>query len=158
MLSGTPMGAGSATLFTTHAGGAHTLAPSSILVGGEGSKESGLLGGRSLREPLRLRLGTTLGGRYAVGGTVGEFHGDAFEGMGGSEGMNAFQTAAHPRGNGQPGLSVLPHGQSAESSSAIGGGMMHTGGESGIPLTASPGASAPSASHAASSSTSGGHH
>jgi len=157
-LTGTPLGAGAAMSFTAQAGGAHPLAPSSILMGGEGGKESALLGGRSLREPLRLRLGTTLGGRYEVGGKVGEFHGDAFEGMGRSEGMNAFQTSAYPRGNGQPRLSVLPHGQSAESSSARGGEMMHPGAEGGIPSTASPAASAPSASHGAKSSSGGGHH
>ena len=157
-LTGTPLAAGAGTSFTAHAGGAHTLAPSSILMGGEGDKESALLAGRLLREPLRVRLGTTLGGRYAVGGTVGEFRGDAFKGMGRSGGMNGSQTSAYSHGNSQPRLSVLPHGQSAESSRVGGGEMMHAGGGGGFPSTASPGASAPSGSHGASSSASGGHH
>jgi hypothetical protein len=157
-LAGSPLPAGTATSITAHAEGAHTLAPSSILMGGEGGRESALLGGHSLREPLRLRVGATLGGRYAVRGRVGEFHGDAFEGMGGSERMNASQTSVFSRGNSQPRLSVLPHGQSAESSRVGGDEMMRAGGEGGLPTTAPPGTSAPKDSHAASSSAGGGHH
>jgi hypothetical protein len=155
-LTGTPLAAGAGTSFTAHAGGAHTLAPSSILMGGEGDKESALLGERSSHKPLRARLGTTLGGQYAVGGTVGEFRGDAFKGMGR---MTGPQTSAHSHGNSQPGLSVLPHGQSAEPSRVGGGEMMHAGGRGGFPSTASHAASAPSGSRGASSSaSSGGHH
>jgi hypothetical protein len=113
-LTGTPLAAGAATSFAAPAGDAHSLAPSSILMGGDGDKESALLGGRSLREPLRLRWDTTLGGRYEVGGTVGEFRGDAFKGMGKSGGMNGYQISAYSRGNGPPRLRVLPHGQSAQ--------------------------------------------
>jgi hypothetical protein len=134
---------------TSGAGGVHALAPSSILMGGEGNKESAWLAVRSLREPLRVRLGTTLGGRYAVGGTVGEFRGDTF---------NGSQTSAYSRGNGQPALNVLPHGQSRESSPAGGGEMMHAAGGGGFPSAASPSMSTPSASHAESSSPSSGHH
>jgi hypothetical protein len=157
-LTGTPWAGGATTSITAHAGGAHTLAPSSILMGGDADKESALLAGRPLREPLRVRLGTTLGGQYAVGGTVGEFHGDAFKGMGRSEGMNGSQTPADSHGNSQPRLSVLPHGQSAESSRLDAGEMMHAGGVGGSSSTALPGASAPSASRGATSSSSGEHH
>jgi hypothetical protein len=157
-LIGTPLAAGAGAPFSAHAGGAHALAPSSILMGGEGDKESALLRGRSLREPLRLRLGTTLGGRYKAGGAVGEFHGDAFEGMDRSEGMNASQPSPFTRGHGQPKLSILPHGQFAESLRFGGDEIMHPGGVVGFPTTASPGTSAPSDSHAASSSSTGGHH
>ncbi len=157
-LAGPPLAAGAATSFTAHAAGARTLAPSSILMGGEGGKESAWLAGRRLREPLRVRLGTTLGGRYAVGGTVGEFHGDAFKGMGRSGGMNGSRTSPYSRGDSQPRLSVLPHGQSAASSSVGGGEMRRAGGGGGFPSTSSPSASAPSASHSASSGPSGGHH
>jgi hypothetical protein len=157
-VTGTPLAAGAATSFTADAGGAHSVAPSSILMGGEGDKESALLAGRPLREPLRVRLGTTLGGRYEMGGTVGEFRGDAFKGMGRSGGMNGSQTSANSRGNSQPRLSVLPHGKSAGSSSVGGSETMHAGGGSGFPSPASPGESAPSGSHGASPSSSGEHH
>ena len=113
-LTGTPLAAGAAMSFNAQAEGAHSVAPSSILMGGEGDKESALLAGRRIREPLRLRLDTTLGGRYEVGGTVGEFRGDAFKGMGRSGGMNGSQISAYSRGDGQPRLRILPHGRSAE--------------------------------------------
>jgi hypothetical protein len=157
-LTASPLAAGAGTSFTAHAAGAHTAAPSSILMGGEGDKESALLGGRSLRQPLRVRMGTTLGGRYALGGTVGEFRGDAFSGMGRIGGMNGSQTPTYSHGNSQPRLGVLPHAQSAQSSHAGGGEMMHAGGGGGFSSAASPAVSAPSTSHAASSSASGGHH
>jgi len=158
-LAGTPLAARVATPFSAHAGGTHTLAPPTILMGVEGDKESALLGGRTLREPLRIRLGTTLGGRYSVGGTVGEFRGDAFEGMGGRGAMNGLPASAESLGNSQPRLSVLPHGQSAQPSRGDGGEKMHAGDGHGIPSTASPAANATSSSHAASSgASSGGHH
>jgi hypothetical protein len=157
-LTGTPLATEAAASFTPHAGAAHSKAPSSILMGGEGEKESAWLAGRPLREVLRLRLGTTLGGRYAVGGTVGEFRGDAFEGMGRSGGMDASQTSPYARGKGQPTLNVLPHGQSAEFSRTSGTEMMHAGAETGFPSTAAPATTAPSDSHPASSSSGGGHH
>jgi hypothetical protein len=131
------------------AGTSHSLAPSSILMGGEAQKESALMGGRSLRDPLRVRLGTTLGGRYALGGTVGEFRGDAYSGA------SRSQTAPYAGGSGQARPTVLPHGRSAESAAGGGGQMMSGGGASGA---ASSGMSAPSASHGESSGTSGGGH
>jgi hypothetical protein len=158
ILAGTRLAAGVGAPFAAQTGGTHALAPSSILMGGDTGKESALLGGRPLREPLRLSLGTTLGGRYAVGGKVGEFHGDAFEGMGRFGGMNGSEISPFSRGNGQPRLGVLPHGQSAESSRVGGGEMMHAGGEGGLPSTAPSGASTTSSSHAASAGSGAGHH
>ena len=167
-LTGTPLAAGTAMPFSARAGSSHALAPSSILMGVEGDKESALLRGHPLREPLRMRLGTTLGGRYAVGGTVGEFRGDAFEGMdrrGGMEamdrkgGMDGFPASRHPGPDSGPRLNILPHGQSAEAPSLNGGEMMHAGGEVGIPSTATPAVSTTSGSHGTSSSSgTGGHH
>lgn len=159
ILTGTPLAAAAATSFTARSGGTHSLAPSSILMGGEGDKESAWLAGRRLREPLRIRLGTTLGGRYAVGGTVGEFRGDAFKGMGRSGGMNGFRTSAYSRGNSQPTLSILPHGQSAESSNAGGVEMPNAGVGSGSPAsTSSSNSGPPSSTHSTSSGAGGGHH
>ena len=136
--------------FAASAGGARTLAPSSILMGGEGSKESALTGGRSNRL-VRVRLGTTLGGRYAVGGTVGEFRGDGFKEM---------EKAARAQGNGQPQLSVLPHGQTAENTGVPERGMMtRGGGGSGLPSAAAHSSAPPSGSpSAAASGASAGHH
>jgi hypothetical protein len=157
-LIGTPLEAGAAMPSTAHAGGEHTLAPSSILMGGEGDKESALLAGRPLREPLRLRLGTTLGGRYAVGGEVGEFHGDAFKEMDRKRGTKTPQPSAYSHESSQPRLSVLSHGRSAESSRVGGSDVTNAGGEGGFPSATSPSVTAPSSSHAPSSGSSGGHH
>jgi hypothetical protein len=133
-------------------------------MGVEGTKESALLGGRPLRDALRMRLGTTLGGRYEVGGAVGEFHGDAFKGMGGRNGMDGFPDAANSGGNGQHRLNVLPHGQAA-AARADTSGMINAGAEGGIPSAASPAAAASSttssSSHSSGSGTAaagGGHH
>jgi len=134
--------------FAPPAGGARTLAPSTILMGGEGNKESALTGGHS-NKPLRVRLGTTLGGRYAVGGTVGEFRGDAFKGM---------EKAARTQGNRGSELSVLPHGQAAENTSVAGIGTMHVGGGSASPSAAAHSTSLPSSSSSQSASGGGGHH
>jgi hypothetical protein len=148
-----------ATAFGAHAGGAHALAPSSILMGVEGDKENALVRGRPLREALRMRLGTTLGGRYEVGGAVGEFHGDAFQGMGGRNGMEGFPDAANSGSNGPHRLNILPHGQAA-AARADTGGMMNAGTEGGIPSAASPAASSTTSnsSHSSGSGTAGGGH
>ena len=158
ILAGTRLAAEAGAPFTAPTAGTHALAPSSILMGGEAGKESALLGGRPLREALRLRLGTTLGGRYAVGGTVGEFRGDAFEGMDRSGGVNGPQTSPYFHGKGQPTLNVLPHGQSAELSRTPLGEMMPAGGQAGFPSTTSPATNPSSDTHPASSSSGGGHH
>jgi hypothetical protein len=156
-LSGIPLAAGFATLTSVHPAGAHAPAPSSILMGVEGGKESALLGGRPLREPLRYRLGTTLGGRYTVGGSVGEFQGDAFQKSGGREMMNGIPASAASRG---AGLSVLPHGHSAQSAHAEGGEMMQGGNGAGIPRATTPAANTTTSTSRSASSNAGGaeHH
>jgi hypothetical protein len=156
-LSGSPLSSGFATLAGTHIAGAHTPAPSSVLMGVEGDKESALLRGRPLREALRYRLGTTLGGRYTVGGTVGEFQGDAFQSPGSREMMSGMPGSAGSRG---AGVSVLPHGHSAQAARAEGGEMMQGGNGAGIPSANSPASTATtSTAHSASSgSSTGGHH
>ena len=156
-LSGIPLSGGFATLTGAHPAGAHTPAPSSILMGVEGDKESALLRGRPLREPLRYRLGTTLGGRYVVGGTVGEFQGDAFQRSGSRELMSGMPGSATSRG---AGVSVLPHGHSAQAARAEGGEMMQGGNGIGVPSATSPAPNATtSTAHSASSgSSTGGHH
>jgi len=61
----------------------HSTAPSTLLMGGDPARENTLLSGyriHSGREPLRAREGLTLGGRYNVRGSTGEFRGEAFRG------------------------------------------------------------------------------
>ena len=155
-IRGIPLAPGFATLTSAHPTGAHAAAPSSILMGVEGGKESALLGGHSLREPLRYRLGTTLGGRYNVGGSVGEFKGDAFERSGSKGMMNGTPASAASHGGGQ---SILPHGHSAQSARGEGDEMMRGGNGVGIPNAPSSAPSpASSSSHSASPSAGGEHH
>jgi hypothetical protein len=156
-LSGSPLSGEFAIVTGAHPAGTHTPAPSSILMGVEAGKESVLLRGRPLREPLRYRLGTTLGGRYTVGGTVGEFQGDAFQRSGSREMMGGMPGAATSR---EAGVSVLTHGHSAQAARAEGGEMMQGGNGVGVPSANSPApTAATSATHSASSgSSTGGHH
>ncbi len=113
---------GPKTGFASH----HATAPSTILMGGDASKESALLAGHhfhSGREPLRVLDGTTLGGRYAVRASTGEFRGNAF-GRGEKNGVASGQNV--PRGGpavGGSGAVIIAHGQ--------GGGGSHGGGHSG---------------------------
>jgi hypothetical protein len=156
-IRGIPLAEGFATLTSAHPTGAHAAAPSSILMGVEGGKESALLGGHALREPLRYRLGTTLGGRYTVGGTIGEFKGDAFERSGSKGMMNGMPASAASHAGGP---SILPHGHSAQSPRAEGGEVPQGGNSVGIPSASSPAAATPaSSSHSTSPSAGGaGHH
>ena len=82
MLSGARFSASAEALFAPHAGARRTLAPSTMLMGGEAAREQSLHGGF---EPVRVRLGTTLGGTFAVRGALGEFRGNtpAIGGAGG---------------------------------------------------------------------------
>jgi len=105
-------------------------APSTILMGGDAAKESALLAEHhfhSGREPLRAIGGTTLGGRYPVRGSTGEFRGTAFRGgekNGGASGKNGplvGPTVSHSAGG--SGAIIMSHGQ--------GGGSSHGGGYSG---------------------------
>jgi hypothetical protein len=108
----------------------HASAPSTILMGGDAAKESALLAEHhfhSGREPLRAIEGTTLGGRYPVRASTGEFRGNALGGgekkggAGGKNGPLAGTTVSH-RGGGS-GAIIVSHGQ--------GGGGSHGGGYSG---------------------------
>ncbi len=158
ILTGTPLEASSASQLATHTAGAHSLAPATILMGGEGSKENALIGGRRLREPLRVRVGATLGGRYAVGGEAGEFRGDIFKGMDRGGLMTASRASADSRGSSQSRPSILPHGQSAETSRG-GGEMPNASAGNGIPQSASSSqAGPPSSSHGMGTGAGGGHH
>ena len=97
------------------------MAPDSILMGGDAAKEQALQGGHSPNQPLRARLGTTLGGHYSVGGVVGEFRGDAFSTAHGPNGMNGPQGPDFSRGNTTAGPTLLPHGQQHSNSPQVGG-------------------------------------
>lgn len=62
MLPGTPLTAESREAFTAPAGTVHALAPSSILMGGDGARELSMPAtGHASHQPLRARLGPTLG-------------------------------------------------------------------------------------------------
>jgi hypothetical protein len=121
MLSGPPLPSGS-EVFTAHREGLHGMAPSAVLMGGNAGTEASLQGGHFSHQPLRVRMGTTLGGHYAVGGNVGEFRGDAFKGMGGARGLNGPQSSAPGRGAGSVRPTLMPHGNQAKMSAPSGGG------------------------------------
>jgi ferric-dicitrate binding protein FerR (iron transport regulator) len=114
----------------------HSSAPPTILMGGDAKKESALLSGHHLRsrsEPLRARNGTTLGGRYAVRGSPGEFRGEAFkaEGASGAGAMRGSQGGPIAgRASGGGGAVVVSHG-SGGGGGGGGGGGTHSGGGGG---------------------------
>jgi hypothetical protein len=137
--------------------GAHVSAPSSLLMAGDSAKEQSLRTGRSFNQPLRVKMGTTLGGQYAVGGAVGEFRGDAFTGMQGKE-MQGREGPAFSRGNGANGPAILPHGQrSSNSPQAPSYGAMQ-GAQNGAANAGSSMNSVSSASSHSASASPGGHH
>jgi hypothetical protein len=143
MLSGAPLSVG-AEMFTARTQGSHGAAPTAVVMGGDAEREAALQGGHFAHQPIRVRLGTTLGGHYAVGGSVGEFRGDAFKGAGGAkglEGLNGPPGGASARG-GRSGPALLPHGQQANISPRGGGGGTMSSGPAG---GGSQGSAAPSA-------------
>jgi hypothetical protein len=117
MISGTPLTGSAETLFTPQAGTTHSSAPAAVLMGGTAERESALLGGRFNHQPLRARLGTTLGGTYAVTGAVGEFRG---EGSANASGSRGEKTRPDSRGAETGGPTLLPHGRQAGASRAEG--------------------------------------
>jgi hypothetical protein len=156
MLPGPRLSANADSLFSPHEGASHSMAPSSILAGGDAEKEESLHGWHLTHQPLRARLGTTLGGHYSVGGAVGEFRGNAFSGARGPNGVNGPQGPGFSSRAGTSGPVILSHGQqSSVSSPGVGGGTMSSGG-------GSYGSSAPATMSTASSghsaSSGGGHH
>src|ERR1035438_7303417 len=111
MLSGPRLSAVAGTPTGPRAFTSHGTAPPSILMGGNAATETSLQG-RHFSEPLRARMGTTLGGQYTVGGNVGEFRGDAFKGSTRPQGMNGSQGPAFSRGGpAAGGPTFMPHGQ-----------------------------------------------
>jgi hypothetical protein len=152
MLSGSPLSADAEASFAAHDEAPHSSAPAAILMGGNGRLESSLHASHS--QPLRVRLGTTLGGSYAVGGAVGEFRGDAFAGGRGIEGKHALQGP----NAGPVGPTIMPHGQRASSNSPqMGGGDMMPSGGGGNSGSLAPSMGNASAEHSSPSSA-GGHH
>ncbi len=132
----------------------HASAPSTILMGGDAAKESALLADhrfQSGRELLRAAEGATLGGRYPVQGSAGEFRGDAFGGGGkkggaiGKNGPLVGPSVSHSAG--RSGASIMAHGQGGVGSrgggysgggrssggggGSSGGGAVHSGGGGG---------------------------
>ncbi len=103
MLPGARLSA--AELNSSNATGAATraMAPSSVLMGGDGSREQSLQG--STHQPLRVRAGATLGGHFAVLGAQGEFRGS---------GEDEAVAGGAPKGLTDPSGDspvLLPHGQ-----------------------------------------------
>ncbi|MGO8813210.1 MAG: DUF6600 domain-containing protein [Terriglobia bacterium] len=158
MLPGAALGASSEELFAGHADLTHTMAPASLLVGGDAAKEQSLVRGRLSGQPLRVRLGTTLGGAYAVKGAAGEFRGETFSDIGGARGPREVgPDFSRETAGGRP--TILPHGQQQSSMSPHGGDMqgMPSAGMGTMNSSAAPiGATSPS--HAPSSSAGSGHH
>ncbi len=161
MLAGQRLPESRQALFTAPAGTAHSSAPNSILLGGAAGREQLLQAQRS-HQPLRVRLGTTLGGHYAVGGAVGEFRGDAFAGTHGPKGMNGPQGMALGRNAGAGAPVILSHGQRASLSPGSSTGSMPSSGmghgSPGPSLSAAPSSRSTMSAGHASSSGGGGHH
>ena len=138
----------------------HSSAPPSILMGGDAGKESALLFGlhlRSRNEPLRARGGTTLGGRYPVRGSQGEFRGETSKGGMASAGGATGGTKGGGSGSSPVVVSHTSGGGASRASSS--GGWSGGGGGSGGGSSVSGGISAGSA-HASGGGggSSGGHH
>jgi hypothetical protein len=160
MLSGTRMSAGGEALLAPHGEAPHTMAPASILMGGDAQGEQSLQGRHSNHEPLRARLGTTLGGHYAVGGSTGEFRGDAFSGRQGPHAANGSPAPAFANRGGPGGPILIPHGQQASNSSQDHAGQMApvSGGSSNVGTTSTVSPAAGSTSSAGGGHSGGGHH
>jgi hypothetical protein len=158
MLSGRRLPAG-AEAFAARTEGLHGTAPAAVLMGGDAGTEGSLQGGHLARQPLRVRLGTTLGGHYAVGGGIGEFRGDAFVNeLGGRPGGIVARTQMGATPSILP--SILPHGHQDKMPSPGGGGTMpsNTGGGyqgGGTPSTSPVGSSAGGSGSASSPTHSG---
>ena len=141
-------------------------APTTILMGGDAAKESLLLahhGLRSNREPLRAAQGTTLGGRYQVYGSAGEFRGSA-EASGGRNGRMSGVGGPNgglviPGRSGGSGPVVASHGSSGGGSSRSGGGGVSSySGGGGGGVHSSGGGGGTVSSGGVSAGGGGGHH
>ena len=160
-----------------HSGFGHATAPATVLMGGEVATEGSLLAhhglfGASAHAPLRAAQGTTLGGRFPVSGSTGEFRGSASTG-GGWHGHfgNAGGHGGGPVISGQSGGSgvvVASHGSNAGGASggggrgsASGGGGGFSGGGGGVSASAgghSGGGAVSSGGGASAGGGGGGHH
>jgi hypothetical protein len=135
----------------------HASAPSTILMGGDAAKESALLAEHHLhsgREPLRAIAGTTLGGRYPVRASTGEFRGNSPGGVektGGVGHSGSFTGATASHGGGSSGATIMAHGQGGGGSHGVG----YTGG--GGVSSSSGGGSVSSSAGSVSSGGGGGH-
>jgi hypothetical protein len=157
ILPGARLSTSAEALFTPPAGATHTVAPASILVGGDAEKEQSLQGRHLSHQLLRARLGTTLGGHYAVGGAVGEFRGNAFSSTGIARGPKG-QGPESSRGTGTGRPALLPHGQQSSTSPNGGGGETMRSGGGGYGSSAQSTTSNTTTGHTSSGSSSGGHH
>ena len=144
----------------------HASAPSTILMGGDAAKESGLLKEHhfhSHREPLRAIEGTTLGGRYPVSASTGEFRGNAFVGgekNGGAHGKGGplVGPAVSHRGGGS-GVTIMAHGQGGGGSRSTGsGGGVGSSGGGGRSGGGGASISSGSGAHSGGGGGGGGHH
>ncbi len=106
MLSGARLSTDEIATFTAGGATTHAMAPASVLMGGDGARENALQG--SAHQPLRVRAGATLGGRFAVGGAVGEFRGNAEGGALAGQGPRGTTGANLSAGAGPV---LLRHGQ-----------------------------------------------
>ncbi len=159
-----------------HPGFGHATAPATVLMGGDLAREGSLLAHRGFlggtREPLRAAQGTTLGGRYPVYGSAGEFHGSATNGGGwhghfGGAGGHGGAPVISSRGGGS-GISVASHGSSGGGASGGGGrgsassgGGGFSGGGGGVSASAgghSGGGGVSSGGGASAGGGGGGHH
>ena len=126
----------------THSGLGHATAPATVLMGGEVATEGSLLAhhglfGASAHAPLRAAQGSTLGGRYPVSGSAGEFRGSASTGGGwhghfGNAGGHGDGPVISGRSGGS-GVVVASHGSSGGGASGGGGrGSTSSGGGGGL--------------------------
>ena len=124
LLSGGPVRVGPSSGFAAQT---RVTAPNTVLMGGDVGRESALISGRHWSEPLRARMGTTLGGRYVVGGGAGEFRGQQM-----NMGLRTENGPSSWRGsNSRP--TFLPHGQSSMSARyEHSGETMHAGGGANV--------------------------
>ncbi len=136
----------------------HGSAPATILMGGDPGKESALLS-HSGHEPLRVAGGLTLGGRYVVHGSAGEFRTVSFgKAKGGSDGpiLPSSQGRSSPAfaSHGSTGGGGFSGGNAARSGGGFSGGSAsHAGGGFSGGASASSGGG-----HASGGSSGGGGH
>jgi len=146
-----------------HSGFGHATAPATVLMGGDLAMEGSLLAhhglfGAAAHAPLRAALGRTLGGRYPVSGSAGEFRGSASTGGGwhghsGGAGGHGGAPVISSRGGGS-GVALASHGSSGGGASGGGGRGSASGGGGGF--SGGGGVSASAGGHSGGGSVSSG--